>query len=460
MNMMTIPTDVGTDEILDVINQIAATSSKNEKVAIIAANQHSDTFKRVLLAALDPLVTYGVQKLPEPLNTLEAKEFDGETWNVIAMLSSRTLTGNDAQSVIASELGNLTDNSAELFRRIILKDLKAGFGDSSVNKAIKGLIPEFPYMRCSLPKDAKLNDWAWDDGVISQEKADGTYTNCDFADGEVRLTSRQGSQYPLEQFSELVAEIKATFDTDTQTHGEIVVLRDGMVLPREIGNGIMNHVANGGVFGPGETPQFQVWEQIPLHESTPKNTYKMPYIGRLKHLARQLSEGTKAGSIKLIPTKVVYSLGEATDHFREMLKAGKEGTVMKEPNSPWKDGTSKFQVKRKLDVDVELEVIGFEDGKGKNTDTFGSLICKSSEGALIVSVSGFTDKMRLEIHQNRDNWLGSIITVKFNAIMRSSEAGKPHSLFLPRFVELRMDKSVADSFDRVVDQYEAAINEV
>lgn len=459
MNMNTT-VDVGSDAILDVISQIASTASKNEKVAIIAANQHSAVFKRVLLAALDPLRTYGLQKVPEPHNTLEAKEFDENTWALIDNLAARLTTGYDAQNAIASELGSLTDNSAELFRRIILKDLKAGFGDSSVNKAIKGLIPEFPYQRCCLPKDAKLNDWAWDDGVISQEKADGTYTNCDHADGEVRLTSRQGSQYPLEQFSELVAEIKATFDTDTQTHGEIVVVRDGVVLPREIGNGIMNHVANGGSFGPGEKPQYQVWEQIPLSESTPKNTYKVPYISRLKNLATQLSEGSKAGFIKLIPTKVVYSLGEATDHFREMLKQGKEGTVMKEPNAPWKDGTSKFQVKRKLDVDVELEVIGFEEGKGKNVDTFGSLICKTSDGLLIVSVSGFTDKLRLEIHQNRDNWLGSIITVKFNAIMRSSEVGKAHSLFLPRFVELRMDKSVADSFDRVVDQYEAAINEV
>lgn len=460
MNMMTIPTDVGSDAIFDVISQIASTASKNEKVAIIAANQHSETFKRVLQAALDPLTTYGVQKLPEPFDILDAKEFDSSTWALIDNLATRLTTGHDAQNAIASELGSLTDNSAELFRRIILKDLKAGFGDSSVNKAIKGLIPEFPYMRCSLPKDAKLDDWAWGQGVISQEKADGTYTNCDFSDGEVRLSSRQGSQYPLEQFSELVAEIKATFDTDTQTHGEIVVVRDGVVLPREIGNGIMNHVASGGVFGEGEVPQFQVWEQIPLSESIPKNTYKVPYIDRLKNLVSQLNRGPKLGFIKLIPTKLVHSLMAATDHFREMLKQGKEGTVMKEPNSPWKDGTSKFQVKRKLDVDVELEVIGFEEGKGKNADTFGSLICKTSEGALIVSVSGFTDKMRLEIHQNRDNWLGSIITVKFNAIMRSSEVGKAHSLFLPRFVEQRMDKSVADSFDRVVEQYEAAINEV
>lgn len=460
MNMVSLNVDVGSDEIFDVISQISATSSKNEKVAIIAEYKDSATFKRVLLASLDPLVTYGVQKLPEPLNSLRAKEFDDDTWILVNDLASRIVSGYDAQNAIAFELGNLTDNSAELLRRIILKDLKAGFGDSSVNKAIKGLIPEFPYMRCSLPKDAKFDEWDWENGVLSQEKADGTYTNCDHEEGEVRLSSRQGTLYPLEEFADLVAEIKATFKTDTQTHGEIVVVRDGVVLAREIGNGIMNHVVQGGKFGVGEIPQFQVWEQIPLSEAKPKNTYKTPYLVRFGALAIQLRDGSKLGGLKMIPTRIVRTLEQATDHFREMVQSGKEGTVMKETNAPWKDGTSKFQIKRKLNAPCDLIVVGFEAGKGKNANTFGSLICRTSDGLLEVCVSGFSDKLRLEIHNNRDSWLDSIVTVTYNAIMRASSESKLHSLFLPRYTDHRLDKSEADSFERVVEQYEAAINEI
>ena len=66
----------------------------------------------------------------------------------------------------------LSKESAELFWRIITKDLRAGFEASTTNKAIKGLIPTFPYMRCSLPNDMKLDEknfglailpeaWAW-----------------------------------------------------------------------------------------------------------------------------------------------------------------------------------------------------------------------------------------------------------------------------------------------------------
>ena len=449
------------NEIMAVIRKISETASKNEKIAIIAEHGKDATFQKVLICALDPLTSYGVQKLPETIYTVVKRQFSDATWNIISDLSARLLTGQDALNAIAYELGSLDTESAELFKRIILKDLKAGFGDSSVNKAIKGLIATFPYMRCSLPKDAKLDEWDWVAGVLSQEKADGTYTNCDHdVTGEVRLSSRQGTQYPLEPFSELVAEIKSTFLKETQTHGEIVVERDGVKLAREISNGIMNHVVSGGAFGVGEVPVFEVWEQIPLSEVKPKNTYKTPYKVRFGGLLMQLKDGPKSGYIKVIPTRIVKSLAEATAHFRELVQAGKEGTVMKEPNSPWKDGTSKFQIKRKMDVDVDLVVVGFEAGKGKNEATFGSLICRTSDNLLEVSVSGFTDAMRLEIHNDRDNWLYSIITVKFNAIMHASNDQKLHSLFLPRFVELRADKLEPDSFARVVEQYEAAINEV
>lgn len=450
------------DDVMNIIQSISEDPSKNAKVELITRFKNDALVKRVLLAGLDPSVTYGITVRPYAIANSAGHTFDDGTWQLIDAIASRKLSGNAAAEAIASEFTALSAQSAELLWRIISKDFKAGFGDSTVNKAIKGLIPEFPYMRCSLPKDAKLDEWDWKSGVISQEKADGTYTNCNvLLNGDVQLSSRQGTQYPLDQLSELVAEIKATFDRDTQTHGEIVVQRDGVVLPREISNGIINHVVQGGKFGDNETPQYQVWEQIPLSEVKPKNKYEVPYHIRLKNLVSQIhSNKLKMGFVKLIPTKKVYSFEEATAHFREMLLAGKEGTVMKEMHSGWKDGTSKFQVKRKLNVDVELIVIDFEEGKGKNEATFGSLICQTSDGLLEVSVSGFTDALRLEIHKNRDNWLGSIITVRFNAIMRGSEEHKLHSLFLPRFVELRMDKSEADSFDRVVEQYEAAINEV
>jgi DNA ligase-1 len=48
------------------------------------------------------------------------------------------------------------------------------------------------------------------------------------------------------------------------------------------------------------------------------------------------------------------------------------------------------------------------------------------------------------------------MTVKANDIMPPTGSNGRYSLFLPRFVELRLDKTVADSLQRVKDQKEAA----
>lgn len=72
--------------------------------------------------------------------------------------------------------------------------------------------------------------------------------------------------------------------------------------------------------------------------------------------------------------------------------------------------------------------------------------------------SGFTDALREEINNDREGWTGAIITAKANSIMYSDDVDKkPHSLFLPIFLERRYDKDKADSFGRIVEQFDNAV---
>jgi DNA ligase-1 len=148
---------------------------------------------------------------------------------------------------------------------------------------------------------------------------------------------------------------------------------------------------------------------------------------------------------------------EALAHYREMLDAGMEGTIIKNATGIWKDTTSKDQVKMKLDIDVDLVIMGFNAGNGKNEATFGSIVCQTSDGLLEVNISGFTDDVRLEVHNNRDQLLGTIVTVKGNSIMPPTGNNTKYSLFLPRFAEFRTDKTVADDLAKVIEQFDNAI---
>ena len=49
------------------------------------------------------------------------------------------------------------------------------------------------------------------------------------------------------------------------------------------------------------------------------------------------------------------------------------------------------------------------------------------------------------------------MTVRGNSVLKPSESSPVHSLFLPRFVEIRTDKTKADTLAQVLAQFDAAV---
>lgn len=440
--------------ILNILNQVASTASKNEKIAILSANKDNAVLKEVCRLAYDPTVNFYIRQIPDyqpadtpyPLVTMLAQ---------LSKLSMREKTGSAAVSHLQDMLCMLGSEDAIVLSMVIDRDLRAGFSDSTVNKVWKDLIPEYPYMRCSLPKKVKLETLSWKAGVYSQLKADGMFANVNLdADGEVTITSRSGTQFPLTEFGNLLDEIKNTFDKGTQSHGELLVKRNGAILARQLGNGILNKVAQGGSLESTDEIIYMVWDNIPLSSVKSKGEYNVGYKDRFAKINKQVSNST---CIILAPTRIVHNMEEALVHYREQLAEGLEGTIIKCGTGGWKDGTSKYQVKMKLEITVDLIIKGLTPGKGKNADTFGSVNCQTSDGLLEVNVSGFSDEMRLEIFNNFANLSDTIMAVTSNSIMPPSGNNSKYSLFLPRFAEFRQDKTVADTIAQVQDQFDSAI---
>lgn len=454
--------------IFNLIEQIAAVSGKKDKEALLTkgvADDDSGLLHKVLSATYNPLITYGVRNLPERncATATDTGEFTVATFDLLNRLASRSLTGSAAIEEIQAEFNRLSPESAELLKRIILKDMRAGFSESTMNKVKKGWVPEFPYMRCSLPKHVKLPEWEWAGGIISQEKADGMFFNVDHVSrNEISFKSRQGTPAPAGCFPAIEAELSEYFTAGYQRHGEMLVERDGQILPREEGNGILNSVMQGGSFGPGERPILKLWDEVSLTAIEPKGRYNLDYQSRLGALIAQIKRMPAGSAVGLIDTRIVHSIAEAYAHYAELLKQGKEGTIIKRRSMIWFDGTSKDQVKLKLAVPFELRVKGFVNGDphGKNAGRTGSLACETEDGLLKVDVSIRGEKMRDDVDANKDKWLDSIITVEANGVMMPKKEGDVHSAFLPVFLEQRLDKSVADTLPQVFEQFENAIKKI
>ncbi len=453
---------MNTDEVFGLIEAIGNTPGKNDKIAMLKKCSTSDTLKRALQATYDSTVSYGIRAVP-PRTTADDKGaiFDEATWGILSDMRARALTGHNLLSTIGAEMNRLSSESAELFKRIMLKDMRAGFSEETCNKVWPGLVPDFPYMRCSLPAKAKFEEWNLEtEGAISQQKQDGMFLNVDHeTNGAVFIYSRQGSMFPMEKFEDLAAVVRNTLAADTQSHGECLVLRDGVVLAREIGNGVLNSVLKGGDFAPNEKPIFVVWDQIPRSAVKPKGKHDVAYKKRLTGLINQL-RANPTPLISLTETRIVKSLREAYQHCAEILAKGGEGTILKRSTAIWKDGTSTEQIKLKLEFEVDLEVVGVVSGKlnGKNAGRAGSLACETSDGLLRVDVAIKGEAMRDAVDANPAEWIGKIMPVVANLILKPSESSPVHSLFLPRFSQstYRMDKTVADSLPRAFELEEAA----
>lgn len=441
--------------ILTILNELASTASKNAKIAILQREKSNEVLKAVFKAAYDPTINYYIKKIPVYVDASKTATL-ATMEEFFRHISTRVATGTAAINYLASYLAALSSDDAEVIKRIIQRDLKVGCSESSANKVWKNLIPEFPYMRCSLIKGIKFDTWKWKDGVYSQLKADSLYANLDVIDGVAILTSRNGKEFPIEKFPQIEAEVLGLDISGYRVNGELQVARDGKILPREIGNGILNSVSKGGDFATGDVPVYSVWDIIPITSAVPKGKCNQTYKQRFATLTTMFSNTTH---IQIIETRIVHSIEEAYVHYFEQLAKGLEGTIIKNPDGTWADNTSKDQVKLKLEVFVELRVKAFIDGNGKNSSTFGSLLCESECGLLEVGVgSGITDNDGLREALYADsNTIGSIITVKFNNLMPPTKSNPKWSLFLPIFIEIRNDKTVADTLQQIKDQFESSV---
>lgn len=453
--------------IYKIIEELRSDNSRLYKESILKREYDNELLKQVLVMALDPSINYFIKKIPDYTTNPIIFNLEFGLKNLDA-LSSRKYTGNNAIEHLQNILSGLNEYDAQVVELIIARDLKCGINASTINKIWKNLIPETPYMRCSLLKDLPKNV-NWKDGLISQEKLDGSflYTNYD-SNGDIEFFTRNGTHYDSGgiAFHHINNTLKIAMIFGYQLHGELLVSENGNILPREISNGILNSLLKVNEFDSKYELKLKVWDIIPIENFVPKGKCEMPYYKRYELLKSLLIKNFSnvfnnyIDHITIADTRIVYSLDDAMNHYQELLASGGEGAILKLKEAIWSDKTSKQMFKLKLEFDIELIIVGYNEGKGKNANTFGSLICQSSDGLLEVGVSGFKDDVRQHIWNNINSYMNSIITVRSNSIMKPTINNLTYSLFLPRFIEMRDDKSQADSLERILQQYDSLINKM
>lgn len=376
----------------------------------------------------------------------ELDECFADYLHVLEQLSTRAKTGNAARDAVNELASKLNARGQALLQRTLSRTLDFGVNGKGINKVVPSLLPSNSYMRCSGYNKIAIQKW-FDAGdyVMAQEKMDGMFVVIDPTNHYIR--TRAGKYFNPDCFPQVWEDLQKAIGSRKVFHGEILTYNgNGEVNPREVSNGVLNSTLKTDS-DPGAYKIF-IWDCV-SENSEDGIADLTPYRERFANVSKFLEKERKV----CFPVRYKeVSCMEGIEHFyREIVKNGGEGLVIKNQTAPWENKTSKFQLKMKQEIDVDLKIVGYHAGRGKFTGLVGSVICESADGLLQVDCSGMNDAMRKHITENQEQLKGTIICVKANSIMENT--GKKHSLFLPRFVELREDKTEADTFERIKELF-------
>jgi DNA ligase-1 len=462
-------------QIYDIIIELRADNSTNYKLEVLAKYKNNKLLRKFLLYTYTPRFNYFITDLPESelfrhsANNLDETSF----FSILDQMKSREITGNTAREKLSEHLSHYNSMIYELYELVIKRDIRAGVSTKSINKVFPNLIPTTPYMRCSLLKDYKeTNLFGKHNTIFVQKKADGVFSYIIKEDNQIKFQTRNGTIYYVE-------DIEKDFDfipNNTVLVGEALIISNGKELDRKTGNGLINKLIKSECsfetlekdYAKATTQKqkdniqikqlqlkqqlkdiveglhFEVWDMISVGEFD--NGYSGEvYSSRLSRLERLLQN--ISNRVSLIETSEVVSLELAEDIAEQYISQGYEGAIIKSKDLLFENKTSKSQIKIKSEFDCDLLCIGVTEGNGKYKGLVGALECVSACGNLKVSVgSGLTDEMR---SADFKEYIGKIITVKYNEKITKKDSDEI-SLFLPRFVEVRVDKDTADTLDRIL----------
>lgn len=429
-----------------IFNELAATSSRLEKEAILTENKNNAVLRWACFLALDPFTNFYIRKIPKYKTGIGPYIALQQALDSLYSLSSRQVTGNAGIEFLTKVLEELEPEDARVVERVIEKDLRCGVSEATVNKIWPNLIPTYPCMLASGYEEKLVNKITWPANV--QLKLDGMRFNAIVKRGTVEFRSRNGKLLNLlgqleQEFLAIAGNDEVVFD------GELNVMdTDSMqFMARQIGNGILSKAQKGTLtLGDAALIHATVWDWIPYSDFL-KGVSDIPYRMRLNSLFTTMDGAVfdktehRVGKVHKVWNKDVTDIEQAQEVFEEMLTEGQEGIILKDLNARWEDKRAKHQIKFKGELECDLVCVDWVEGTGKNAGRLGALVLESSDGAIKVNVgTGFTDSDRNMIGKEV---IGSIIAIKYNGRIVDQRTGVS-SLFLPVFIEVRDDKDEAD----------------
>ena len=421
----------------EVISKLEADNSRLAKEAILqeAFNEGLPEFFDGLRMALDPLVTFGVKAVPERSDILTGQGLTWKDFKVLAdQLINRELTGHAARDAIELFMSVATvEQWNGFYRRILIKDLRCGVSEKTVNKIAPGTVPVFT---CALAHDSAKHEKKMAGKKQIEVKLDGVRVLAVCKGGKVELFSRNGKQF--HNFDHIIAEIEEVLAAkpapyDCVLDGEVMSadFQDLMKqLQRKDGKKATDAVLHLFDFIPLKDFLEGGWDKPQTYRSNLVKYWVLENQDLLEHVQaldwEDVDLDTPEGQERFVALN------------KQAVDGGYEGVMIKDIDAPYECKRTHAWLKAKPFIEVTLEVTDIEEGTGRNEGCLGAFVCEGVDDDRHIAVnvgSGFTDANRDDFWNHRDSVKGNLVEVRADAITQNQDG--TYSLRFPRFKTFR-----------------------
>ena len=424
----------------EVIAAIEADNSRLAKEAEVLkeAEAGNDEFFEGCRLALDCMVTFGVKKVPSH----SGPDGQGLPWNVFLdlanKLQNRELTGNEAKKAIELSLTVATQAQwNDWYRRILIKDLRCGMSEKTVNNVVKKAHKKYlvPIFSCQLAHDSANHEGKVTGRKYIEVKLDGVRViTIVYPDGRVDQFSRNGKE--LVNFPHIKEQISAI----AYQFAEPMVL-DGEVMSSSFQD-LMKQVHRKSDVQ-SEDAVLHLFDIVTLREfEAGKSKVRQEERSEKVYKWHKANKDVLPGVAVVGHELVDLDTEEGKKRFKEInqmaIAGGYEGIMIKDPDAPYEVKRTVSWLKLKPFIEVSLTVVAVEEGTGRNVGKLGALVCEGEDDGkrIMVNVgSGFTDDQRMSFWNAREEILNDIVEVRADAITQNQDGS--YSLRFPRFLHFR-----------------------
>jgi DNA ligase-1 len=428
------------DPCYSVISSLEDHPSRLNKEAIIQAQAeagNNELFEGLRLC-YDAMITFGLKQIPEKKDE-DGVGLDWDSFSLIVTgFVNRSFTGNLARDTVANMMKTATKAQWNgWYRRILIKDMRAGFSENTVNKVVEKKWPNYaiPVFSCQLAHDSANHESKVSGQKIIEVKLDGVRViTIVYPSGRVDQFSRNGKELVnFPHVKEQLAKVAQGFTEPMVLDGEIMsgTFQDLMKqIHRKSSAKANDAVLN--LFDAVPLAQFELGESATTQEQRSEwlktwFTANESALPNVTVVAQELVDlDTEAGQQRY---KEINALA---------IAGGYEGIMLKDPSAGYKCKRSVAWLKLKPFIEVSLTVVAVEEGTGKNVGRLGALVCEGEDDGrrILVNVgSGFSDDDRVAYWTNREEVVGKVVEVRADAITQNQDG--TYSLRFPRFLHFR-----------------------